>query len=149
LVRAPLSHSGGQRFEFSCGHHFLPQLTLQIEACATLKRIYWTPRSNGRRGHYAARVRCARYSFLVASVCLSICVHPAWSQVLYGSLTGNITDPGGAAVAKVKVDALHIGTGTSKSALTDERGSYLLSDLQPGNYKVTVSAPSFATRVMN
>jgi hypothetical protein len=95
------------------------------------------------------RVRCGRYSLLVASLCLSIDVHPAWSQVLYGSLTGNITDPSGAAVANVKVDALHIGTGTSKSALTDERGSYLLSDLQPGSYKVTVSAPSFATRVMN
>src|SRR5215471_17014308 len=95
------------------------------------------------------RVRCGRYSLLVASVYLSICAHPAWSQVLYGSLTGNVTDTSGAAVAKVKVDALHIGTGTSKSAVTDERGSYLLSDLQPGSYRVTVSAPSFATRVMN
>jgi hypothetical protein len=94
------------------------------------------------------RVCCGRLSLLVASLCL-ISVHSVRAQVLYGSLTGNVTDPSGAAVPKVRVEALNVGTGTPKSAVTDERGGYLLSDLQPGTYKVTVAAPSFATRVMN
>src|ERR1051325_2009813 len=36
--------------------------------------------------------------------------HPASAQVLYGSLTGNITDPTGAVVVGAKVEALNLGT---------------------------------------
>ena len=36
-----------------------------------------------------------------------------------------------------------------ESATTDERGVYLFTNLQPGVYKVTVTAPSFQTVVEN
>jgi hypothetical protein len=65
------------------------------------------------------------------------------AQVLYGSLTGNVTDPSGAAVTGAKVEAQNIGTGVSTSVVTDERGSYVFSSLQAGLYKVTVTATSF------
>src|SRR5262245_29309714 len=65
------------------------------------------------------------------------------AQVLYGSLTGNVTDPSGAAVSGAKVEAQNIGTGVSTSVVTDERGSYVFSSLQAGLYKVTVTATSF------
>jgi hypothetical protein len=65
------------------------------------------------------------------------------AQVLYGSLTGNVTDPTGAIVAGAKVDALNIGTGVSTSVVTDDRGSYIFSSLQAGIYKVTITSPSF------
>jgi outer membrane receptor protein involved in Fe transport len=65
------------------------------------------------------------------------------AQVLYGSLTGNVTDPSGAVVAGAKVEALNIGTGVSTSAVTDERGSFLFSNLQAGLYKVTVTSANF------
>jgi outer membrane receptor protein involved in Fe transport len=71
----------------------------------------------------------------------------ARAQVLYGSLTGNVTDPTGAVVANAKVDALNVGTNVGKSTSTDARGVYLFSDLQPGVYDVTVEAPSFKTVV--
>jgi hypothetical protein len=48
----------------------------------------------------------------------------------------------------VKVDIHNAGTGIAKLASSDERGAYLLNDLQPGTYKITVSAASFATRVL-
>jgi len=35
---------------------------------------------------------------------------PCAAQVLYGSLTGNVLDPGGAAVAGAKVEPLDVGT---------------------------------------
>jgi hypothetical protein len=72
---------------------------------------------------------------------------PAAAQVLYGSLTGNVTDSSGGAVPGAKVEALNVGTGIAKDTITDERGSYLFTDLQTGTYKVTVSAPSFRTVV--
>src|SRR4051812_6276342 len=65
------------------------------------------------------------------------------AQTLYGSLTGNITDTSGAAIPGAKIEAVNQGTSTVKTVVTDERGAYLLSDLQPGTYKVTISAPSF------
>ena len=74
---------------------------------------------------------------------------PASAQTLYGSLTGNVTDASGAAVPNAKVETLNLATGVVKSATTDDRGAYLMSDLQPGNYKVTISAASFSPRVMN
>src|SRR5690242_9471347 len=83
-----------------------------------------------------------------AILLLAALVGPAAAQTLYGSLTGNVTDASGAAVPNAKVEALNVGTGILKGAQTDERGSYLFNDLQPGSYRVTVSAPSFATRVV-
>jgi carboxypeptidase family protein/TonB-dependent receptor-like protein len=65
------------------------------------------------------------------------------AQVIYGSLTGNVTDQSGAVVAGAKVEALNIGTGVSTSVVTDERGAYLFSSLQAGLYKVTITAQTF------
>src|ERR1039458_9365286 len=47
------------------------------------------------------------------------------AQVLYGSLTGNVTDPSSAAVPGAKVTALNIDTGLSREATTDDRGAYI------------------------
>src|SRR5262249_50165578 len=59
------------------------------------------------------------------------------------SLTGNVTDPTGGIIAGAKVEALNIGTGVSTSVVTDERGVYVLSSLQAGVYKVTVTSANF------
>ena len=73
----------------------------------------------------------------------------AGAQVLYGSLTGNVTDPAGAAVAGAKVTAANVNTGGAQVATTDERGGFLLSNLQVGVYKLTVTAQSFKTLVQD
>jgi hypothetical protein len=73
--------------------------------------------------------------------------HAGYAQVLYGSLTGNVTDQSGAAVAGAKVEALNMSTNVSKDTTTDERGVYLLSDLQPGVYRLTIEATSAKTVV--
>src|SRR5215475_8734854 len=69
------------------------------------------------------------------------------AQVLYGSLTGNVTDQSGAAVAGAKIEALNIGTGVSTSVVTDERGGYLFTNLLAGLYKVTITAQAFKALV--
>jgi hypothetical protein len=71
----------------------------------------------------------------------------AYSQVLYGSLTGSVTDASGAGVPAAKVEAANTLTGVVKLASTDDRGIYQFNDLQPGVYRVTISAPSFSTVV--
>src|SRR3954470_20819803 len=69
------------------------------------------------------------------------------AQVLYGSLTGTVTDSSGAAVAGAKVDALNIGTGITRSTTSNDSGLYSLQALQAGNYKVSISSGKFATQV--
>jgi hypothetical protein len=71
----------------------------------------------------------------------------AKAQVLYGTLTGTVSDQSGAAVPSAKIEAVNVGTGVARSTNTDDRGNYIFSDLQPGVYKVTISAPSFRSVV--
>ena len=67
------------------------------------------------------------------------------AQVLYGSLTGNVTDASNAPIPGAKIEALNVGTGIATQGVTDVRGVYLINDLQPGVYRVTISAGGFAT----
>jgi len=69
------------------------------------------------------------------------------AQVLYGSLTGNVTDPSGAAVSGATVEALDIGKGVAQEAAADVNGIYRFVELLPGTYKVTISAPNFEMQV--
>ena len=69
----------------------------------------------------------------------------AHAQVLYGSLTGNVTDASNAPVPGAKIEAANVGTGIATQGVTDTRGIYLITDLQPGVYRVTISAQGFAT----
>jgi len=85
-------------------------------------------------------------SFLVLLLVLGSAI-TTQAQVLYGTLTGNVTDASGAAVAGAKVQALNLATGIAREATTDESGNYRFNSIQPGNYKVTVTAGKFATSV--
>lgn len=85
--------------------------------------------------------------FIVAAALALAMFRPAGAQVLYGTLTGNLTDSSGAAVPAAPVIALNTGTGISRQATADDHGVYIFNDLQAGTYKLTVSAPSFGTMV--
>jgi len=70
---------------------------------------------------------------------------PSQAQVLYGSLTGNVTDPSGAAMPGATVQALDVAKGVAQQTTTDSAGGYNFPALLPGIYKITVSATSFAS----
>ena len=88
--------------------------------------------------------RCA--TLLIALACTS---HMLDAQVLYGSLTGNVTDPSSAAIPGVKVTALNVDTGVSRQSDTDARGVYLFSNLQLGTYKVTMEVKGFQKTIVD
>src|SRR5215813_2726250 len=81
---------------------------------------------------------------LIALLVLLVSAGVLKAQTLYGTLVGNVTDPSGASIAGGKVVAANTATGFSREATTDERGGYLFSDLQPGTYRISVTAPGFA-----
>ena len=69
------------------------------------------------------------------------------AQVLYGSLTGNVTDPTGAAIPGAHVVAVNQATNVVSEIDSDTHGVYRFTELLPGFYKVTVTAKSFRTFV--
>ncbi|MGH9523104.1 MAG: carboxypeptidase regulatory-like domain-containing protein, partial [Terriglobales bacterium] len=74
---------------------------------------------------------------------------PVRAQVLYGSLTGNVTDSSGAAIPNATIEALNTGTGAKQTVSTDTSGTYRFNALQAGTYKVTITAKSFAAKVFD
>ena len=60
-----------------------------------------------------------------------------------GTIEGTVTDSTGALVVSAKVTARNIATGAETVRSTTKSGLYTLSPLDPGDYIVTVTAPSF------
>jgi hypothetical protein len=95
------------------------------------------------------RYRHVRTHAFAAIAALLIVNHAADAQVLYGSLTGNITDSSGAAVPGATVEALSTSTGVATHTTSERSGAYQINSLQQGVYRVTVSANGFASFVQN
>ena len=93
--------------------------------------------------------RALRTSIVFALVAACTAAWPAQAQVLYGSLTGNVTDASDAPVPAARIEAANVETGISVQTVSDSRGSYLISHLQPGTYRVTITAQGFATVVQD
>ncbi len=80
-------------------------------------------------------------SFLCCALSLSAQVNAT------GTLSGQVTDPTGAAFANAEVKVVEQQTGTSINKLTNTEGYYSVPLLKPGIYSIQVSAPGFATMV--
>src|SRR4029453_12127535 len=65
-----------------------------------------------------------------------------------GALTGTITDPAGAVLQNAQIALRNKGTGATRTAITDQDGSYRLSLLPPGQYELTVEAVGFVPLVV-
>src|SRR5262245_41224028 len=61
---------------------------------------------------------------LTFGVGLIVAPAPASAQAVTGTLLGNVTDTSGAAVPGVTVTALEVATGISRTAVSNEAGSY-------------------------
>src|SRR5258708_7887144 len=60
-----------------------------------------------------------------------------------GTIVGQITDAAGAAVPAAAVEAQNIDTGTIRSAVTNDDGTYVVPSLQPGTYRIHVQHTGF------
>ena len=69
----------------------------------------------------------------------------ALGQTSKGFVVGTIADPNGAAVAAATVKITNTATGVSRETTTQEDGSYRFDAVDPGTYKLEVSATGFKT----
>src|SRR6267143_5921648 len=60
-----------------------------------------------------------------------------------GTITGTVTDPSGAAVVGATVTLTDVSTSTSRTATTNEAGRYVLANVVPGTYTVTINKTGF------
>lgn len=90
-----------------------------------------------------------RASVLLLGVVILFCGSAA-AQTSNGTIVGAVTDKTGGAIANalVKVASLERG-GEIRTATTDAAGTYRVSSLLPGKYKVTIEAGGFAATVIN
>jgi hypothetical protein len=71
----------------------------------------------------------------------------AYGQGTSASLTGNVTDPSGAAVPGAIVTVTNIDTNLTQSTKTNSIGVYLIKPLPIGNYTLAIDAAGFARYV--
>lgn len=71
----------------------------------------------------------------------------AISQTTLVTVEGKVTDEEGIALPGVSVTFRNMDTGYSKSSLTREDGSYIISGLQPGKYECEVTLSGFGTQI--
>src|SRR5580704_16021637 len=93
--------------------------------------------------------RAVGFALVLLFACTCMIPSAAHAQVLYGDLTGNVTDQTGAAVPNAAIDALNKGTGVDETTKTDDRGIFEFTDLVPGVYKLTISAKGLGTSVQD
>src|SRR5690242_10095354 len=67
----------------------------------------------------------------------------ASAQSIYGSIRGLVSDPSGAIIANAKVILINEGTSAQRSALSNNVGEYVFSQVTPGTYTVAAEAPGF------
>src|SRR5579872_6466988 len=63
-----------------------------------------------------------------------------------GTIRGTVTDSSGAAVPNANVTIVDSSTGAARQTKTNGQGEYQVFGLRSGTYRVSVSAPGFATQ---
>ncbi len=89
-----------------------------------------------------------RCSWIVALVGLVLCAitSTAWAQGT-AQLSGTVRDQSGAVLPGVEVSATQTATGTGRTVVTNETGSYLVTNLPVGPYRLEAALPGFRTFV--
>src|ERR1700745_3920314 len=65
------------------------------------------------------------------------------AQSTNASLTGRVTDPTRAVIAEARVIVINTGTGIRYEGITNQTGSYYVTDLPPGTYRIEVEKIGF------
>src|SRR6267154_3752308 len=87
--------------------------------------------------------RLAGFLPIALALMLAILPAPAMGQVANGSISGEVVDAQGAAIANAEVKAISKDTNKETTTTTDNSGLFRISLLPPGKYRVEVSKAGF------
>src|ERR1041385_9046690 len=111
------------------------------ETCCTYPPIAFEKQGADPKGGQMKRIFVSITSISLISflTCASL-----WAQAT-AEMSGTIRDSSGAVLPGVQVTATQTDTGISRTAVSNETGSYVLSNLSPGPYRLEASLPGFRT----
>jgi len=88
-----------------------------------------------------------RIPFWLIAACTLLAASPSLSQEVSAGVTGQVSDPSGAAVVGASVTARDLDRGTLWPTKTNAEGVYALPRIPPGRYEIRVTAPGFRAAV--
>jgi hypothetical protein len=87
-------------------------------------------------------------AFVFATVAGAFCMPASLhAQSFTAAITGTVTDQSGAAVPNARVEIRNTGTNEIRTVTSDGSGLFTADQLLPGQYQLSVSAPSFKSFV--
>src|SRR5262249_54025523 len=84
----------------------------------------------------------------LAVLFFGMCI-PTLAQVQAGRIVGTVTDPSKAVVPGARVAITNLGTAQLQTLTTNSAGDFVLTPVNPGMYRVEVSAVGFETAEVN
>jgi Carboxypeptidase regulatory-like domain/TonB dependent receptor/TonB-dependent Receptor Plug Domain len=85
-----------------------------------------------------------KLSVLFFPLILSLCFGTAASaQTNRGRISGEVTDSSGAAIVNARITIENLGTHVLRELSTNDNGTYVAPDIEPGFYSVKAEAPNF------
>ncbi len=70
-----------------------------------------------------------------------------WAQLSAGEIVGTVTDPSGAVLPGVQIEATHLATGQRFSTTVTAVGNFLLSAVPNGDYRILAKRTGFQVSV--
>ncbi|HEY3131001.1 MAG TPA: carboxypeptidase-like regulatory domain-containing protein [Acidobacteriota bacterium] len=90
---------------------------------------------------YLTGVVWRRSAALALIGAVSLCSLPA--QTIMGRISGTVTDSSKAVIPGATVTVVNDATKLTRTAVTDDNGFYVVTNLPVGNYSVTAELPGF------
>ena len=81
--------------------------------------------------------------YLLTLLLVGPAVRPGTAQTMMGDFTGVVTDPKGNALQGAQVSIVNDDTHGTRTATTDNTGTYRANGFQPGTYTFDVTASGF------
>src|ERR1035441_10391822 len=82
-------------------------------------------------------------------VIMALCATISRAQVATGNIRGTVSDSTGGVLPNCAVTITHTDTGLERKVTTNERGDFNAPSLPVGEYKLTVGAAGFQTKVLS
>ena len=88
------------------------------------------------------------FLFTMMFACVLVFSGLASAQNNKGSIIGTVKDPNDAVVPNAKVKVTNNANGETRETTSDDSGDFAITNIDPGNYKITVEAGGFKTLVL-
>jgi hypothetical protein len=80
---------------------------------------------------------------LLSAAALLVCCSIAWSQAIFATLSGTVTDASGAVIPNAQVTLTNATSGTTRQTVSNAQGFYTFASVPVGSYDLSVTSSGF------